>query len=318
MPPQGARRTPGHPGSLGARVMRAPAALFDLIEHAWETPRTERALGTALVLAFLGSLAAIELGRRGLLPPALAARVPANHFAAVGLAFTLLLVVETLALVFSLARSVADSVGKQFELLSLILLRKSFLAFADVPEPVRWENVSRIVPVILADMGAALVVFVATCYYYRIQRHRPITAGDTEQATFVVAKKTIALGLLVAFAALGAGVLVSPGRATSVHAFFATFYTALIFSDVLVVLVALRYGNSYHVLFRNSGFAAATLIARLALTSPEYVNAALGAGAALFGIAVSAAYNAYAPPAAVVPTALIGGPRHADESRAGA
>ena len=308
-PPPGAPAAPLHTGWLVQR----PAALFDALDRLWESPRAERAIGSGLVLAFLGTLAAVELGRHVDLPAALRGIVPDSHFAAVGLAFTLLLVVETLSLVFSLARSVADSVGKQFELLSLILLRKSFLAFAAVRDPVQWDHVSGIVPGMLADMAAALLVFVATGYYYRVQRHRPITGGDPEQASFVAAKKLVALGLLAAFAGLALQLVTVPGRATSVHAFFATFYTTLIFSDVLLVLVALRYSHSYHVVFRNSGFAAATLIARLALTAPEYVNAALGAGAALFGIAVSAAYNFYAPVPTVVRATVIGSSRSAAE-----
>jgi hypothetical protein len=298
------------------RLTRGPVALFDWLDRAWESPRVERVIGSLLVAAFLGTLAVVELDRLVRLPDAVRALVPGSHFAAVGLAFTLLLVVETLSLVFSLARSVADSVGKQFELLSLILLRKSFLAFAAVTKPVEWEHVSSIMPGMLVDMTGALVVFVATGYYYRVQRHRPITGGDVEQASFVVAKKLVALGLLATFVALALRLVTSPGATTSVHGFFATFYTTLIFSDVLLVLVALRYSHSYHVVFRNSGFAASTLIVRLALTAPEYVNAALGVGAALFGIAVSLAYNFYAPPATVVRTTVIGSirddapPRH--------
>jgi len=304
-PPTIAR--PVRPGPL----TRGPVALFDWLDRAWTSPRTERAIGTIVVVAFLGTLAAVQLGRAIDLPPALRAIVPDHHFAAIGLAFTLLLVVETLSLVFALARSVADSVGTQFELLSLILLRKSFLAFTAVRNPIEWSHVSTIVPGMLADMLAALLIFVATGYFYRIQRHRPITGGDVEQASFVVAKKLVALGLLATFVALALRLVVVPEAATTVHTFFARYYTTLIFSDVLLVLVALRYGHSYHVVFRNSGFAAATLIVRLALTAPEYVNAALGLGAAAFAIAVSLAYNFYAPAAAVVRSSVIGGPRDA-------
>jgi len=39
--------------------------------------------------------------------------------------------------------------------------------------------------------------------------------------------------------------------------FSSVFYTVLVFSDVLLVLVSLRYSSGYPVLFRNSGFAVA-------------------------------------------------------------
>ncbi len=45
----------------------------------------------------------------------------------------------------------------------------------------------------------------------------------------------------------------------------------LIFADVLVVLISLRYSASYHVVFRNSGLAVATAseLAVLALADED-------------------------------------------------
>ncbi len=271
------------------------ASVYDALHRLWEEPRTERVIGGSLVAVFVLALLAIELARRHWLPAGFLDWVPTSHFAAIGLAFTLLLVFETLSLVFALARSVANSVGKQFELLSLILLRKAFVAFAGFGEPVRWEHVTAAMPVMLTDIGGALLVFVATGVFYRVQHHRPITEGERERASFVAAKKAVALALLIAFALLGMAWLGKPGGSSSLLEFFETFYTILIFSDVLLVLVALCYSSSYSVVFRNSGFAAATLIARLALTAPRFVNAALGLGAAALGLAISIAYNYYTP-----------------------
>jgi hypothetical protein len=61
------------------------------------------------------------------------------------------------------------------------------------------------------------------------------------------------------------------------------------------VLLSLRYGNAYHVVFRNSGFAVATVMIRLALAGPRYIDAALGVGAALFAIGVTLVYNYVSP-----------------------
>jgi hypothetical protein len=54
---------------------------------------------------------------------------------AVSVVFTLLPIVEVAGLIFALARSVADSLGKQFELLALILIRLALSAppFVNVP-----------------------------------------------------------------------------------------------------------------------------------------------------------------------------------------
>ena len=76
---------------------------------------------------------------------------------------------------------------------------------------------------------------------------------------------------------------------------FPTFYTILIFDDFLLVLISLRYTATYHLLFRNSGFALVTLLIRVALSSPPYVNVALGVIAALFCLGLVWAYNRFVP-----------------------
>lgn len=271
--------------------------MFDALDRLWRNAWAHRTLGIVLVIAFLGALAAIGLNRVGALPAPLAARVSTNPFAALHIAFTLLLIVEVLALVFALASSVASALGKQFELLSLILLRDAFLEFGKFTHPIDWSGGMNEVMAILADMAGAMAIFVLIGYYNRIQRHRPLTADEREQASFVAAKKFVALLLLAAF------VILALARTTRTSAplnqdFFAVFFTVLIFSDVLLVLISLSFSSSYHVVFRNAGFAAATLVIRLALTAPAYVNVMLGLGAALFALALSFAYNVFAAPVA--------------------
>ncbi len=274
--------------------LRGAVRLFDRLEEWWESARIQRGVGALVVLAFVGALVAIELARRGWLPATVAARLPRSHFGAVVLAFNGLLVLELIALVFALARSVADSVGKQFELLSLILLRKAFLELSTFGEPVEWALASRALPHLLADMAGALAVFVLVGLYYRVQRHRAIAVGD-DQAAFVAGKKVVALLLLLAFA-LGAADSVRRavllGESTR---FFEIFFTVLIFSDILLVLLSLMYSADYGVVFRNSGFAASTVMIRIALTAPPFLNAALGTGAAAFALALSVAYERLAP-----------------------
>jgi hypothetical protein len=283
------RRTPLH------LLLRLGADLFDALDRRWEALLGRRTLGVLLVLAFLGAILVIEVNRLGLLPPPLGPALTTNHFGAVAVAFTLLLVVEILALVFALARSVSISVGKQFELFSLILLRKAFIEFGQFGEPIEWANVADSIPVVLSDIVGALAIFAVVGLYYRIQRHQPITAGEEEQASFIAAKKLVALALLAAFLILAVDDLYRLLTGQPTYAFFEAFFTVLIFSDVLIVLISLAYTSSYHIVFRNSGFAAATVILRLALTAPDYINAVLGLSAALLAVALSLAYNYFTP-----------------------
>jgi len=79
------------------------------------------------------------------------------------------------------------------------------------------------------------------------------------------------------------------------HSFFEVFYTVLIFADVLIVLISLRYSVAYPVVFRYFGFAVATVMIRLALTAPRVVDAGLGVVATLFAIALTWVYNRSVP-----------------------
>lgn len=275
-------------------LLPAVASWFDALAGFWESARWQRRLGSLLVATFLVALTVIELNRRGLLPPGVETAIPKNHFYAVSLAFTLLLLVELVALVLSLATSVTASLGKQLEIFSLILLRNVFKEFTAFSEPVTWLQASPSVRPMLADVVGAVLVFVVLGFFYRAQRHLPITEREDEQASFVASKKLIALVLLGLFALLGmhhAWVFFTTGQT---YGFFEVMYTVLILSDVLIVLVSLRYSCAYRVVFRNSGFAATTVLLRLALVAPPLLNAVLGLAAALLSLAVTLAYNAFA------------------------
>ena len=102
--------------------------IFDPLHYYWEHERMHRKISVMLVLLFLGSLLIIELKRQGLLPAGLAGSVPRNHFFAIQAAFTVVLILEIISLIFTIPCSFSKSVGKQFEILSLILLRNAFKA----------------------------------------------------------------------------------------------------------------------------------------------------------------------------------------------
>ncbi|MEM0962951.1 MAG: hypothetical protein AAGK21_10505, partial [Bacteroidota bacterium] len=253
--------------------------------------RTRKATGSILVVVFVVALIVVEFNRQGWLPDPLAQRISTSHFAAISLAFTALLLMEVVELILALGRSVSTSVGAQFSLFSLILLREAFKEIGKLPEPIVWEASRDAIFHALADATGALLVFVGVTMYARLQQHRRITASDSEQRQFVQAKKVLALALLAAFAIAAVDDAWRIVANDDPYPLFEAFFTALIFADVLVVLISLRYTDTYAVVFRNAGFALATVILRLALVAPVYVNVALGVGATAFVIGLTAAYN---------------------------
>jgi hypothetical protein len=289
-------------GGLGAEGRGGSAhvivTVFDWLEARWEGARVRRLVASLLIAGFLLGLLVIELGRRGLLPAAIARAVPRSHFQAIELAFYLLLAYEVIGLVFGISRSVANAAGKQLEIFSLILLRHAFEVFSNLDEPLRWEQLRPRVPEMLSNGAGAVAIFVLIGFYYKLQRHRPAPGDPRDRRAFIVAKKAIALALLALFTGIGLRSVVSHAlRFERPHDFFEQFYTLLIFADILVVLFSLRYSSTYQVVFRNSGLAVATVLLRIALAAPAFVNTALGIAAALLALTLTAAYNAFTPSA---------------------
>jgi hypothetical protein len=279
-------------------VFRFSNQLFDAFESWWESAEARRIVAYVLIGGFLVSLFVIEANRQGWLPDSLTGTLSTNHFVAIDIAFTLFLVVEIVGLVVGLATSVAKTAGKQFEVFSLILLRQSFKELSKFnEEPIQWtfEAGREAVQYVVVDATGALLIFVSLGFFYTLQKHQPITQTDVEQRYFVAQKKLVSNVLLFVLIGLSVYAVVAPFVAEDVLPFFNTFYTVLIFSDVLIVLISLRYSATYHVVFRNSGYAAATVMIRLALAGPRYLGAALGVAAALFNLGVAAAYNYVTP-----------------------
>jgi hypothetical protein len=249
-----------------------------------------------LIISFIGALLMIEARRRELLPAALLSILPTNHFYAVDFTLQLVQIVGLAGIIFGLARSVANTVGKQLEILSLILLRGAFRELTAFDEPITWSKAQPTILPIMALTGGALAMFVILRIYYRAQRHQGVIDDFHNLAGFVAMKKVIALALLAAFLLIGLYTIqqyLAVGRAVS---FFGDCYTVLIFFDVLLVFVSMHHSSTYHVVFRNTGFAIATVLIRVAVIAPPPFNALVGVGSTLFALGLTLAYNAFASP----------------------
>lgn len=259
--------------------------IFDPLHHLWEHEKIHRKISFALVIFFLTSLLLIELKRLGVLHPDVAALLPKNHFYAVQYAFTVVLILEVISLVFTLPCSFSRSVGKQFEILSLILLRNAFKELAEFPEPVTFlGNEQAILRIVSDGFGALLIFALLGLYYYTQSKVKDDSMQRIDLFMFVAAKKGIALILLGVFMFMGvhSAILTLSGQEHT--DFLYGFYTLLILTDILVVLISQCFQPSFYTVFRNSGYALSTLLIRLALAAPPFYNVLLGVAAAAFAI----------------------------------
>lgn len=270
------------------KFFRWQVQVFDRLDEHWESPPVSKVISnivvgffvTGLFVGLLTYLDIVDLGERF------------SAFFAIELAFNVLLIFEVLGLIFLIPKSVADSVGKQFEIISLLLLRDAFKEFGHYLGDLTWDVgfLYELLPIV-SDAFGAILIFLITGLFYRAQRHIRITKSYEEQKGFVAIKKLMSIYLTVSFIGLGIYDIIS---AYQTHEFIYSiklFYTLLIFADVFILLFSLRYTTKYYNLFRYSSFALATIFLRLTLSAPAYYNVLLAVIAGLMVLGVTYIYN---------------------------
>lgn len=269
------------------------AHFFDAIQNKFESDHSHRFIGSLIVLSFFLSLVLIFFKNMEWLPDSIGIYIPTNYFSAIVSSFLVLLAFEILSLIFVLPESVSSSLVKQFEIFSLILLRDIFKRINTLPSNFDWAHMNEHLFQMGAEAIGALSVFIGIFFIRRLQLHKKITEDTKKQNQFVEIKKIISLVLALLFIFL----LVQDSYLFFTHAeyfkLFKTFYTFLIFADILLVLIALRYNYSYTILFRNSGFAIATIMLRFALSAPSYYGALIGISSVIFVIILTFFYSKY-------------------------
>lgn len=233
--------------------------------------------------------------------------IPNNYFFSIYIAFTFILFYEVLSIIFVIPQSIANSIGKQFEIMSLIILRsvlekvgnfvhfthhKSFLDFTNKD----WQGLEAL---LVGSLGSVLI-FLLVSMYYKLQKHRKICADPTELEGFTAIKKIVSLGLITLILFLAVYELIGFTNALFTnkdieinHIFFERMFTLLIFVDILLVLITMRYTASYPIVFRTSGLMISTVILRMSFTHYMSLSVLLTIVAVLVGIGITYIYNRF-------------------------
>ncbi len=267
--------------------------IFDKISKSFESPKGFNIISSGLAIIFIVSLFSAFVNINFNLPENIAYLLPDNYFFAVEITFKILLAVEIIEMVFILAHSVTDSIAKQFEIFSLILLRQAFKEFSNIELPFEISEIIQPGTYILSDIFGALFIFAGVLYFRKIQKHKAITSSEEDTFKFTALKKALALFMLGAFIFIGIYDVILYFNGAESFQFFLMFYSLLVFTDILIVIISLRYSHLYIVVFRNTGFAVATILIRFALSLPRYYDAAMGIISMIFVILLSILYNKF-------------------------
>ena len=213
--------------------------------------------------------------------------------------FSFILVYEAYLLIFYLPNSFTVTVVKEYEIISLILIRKIFKDFPlvnlDVPFFSDENNVQ-----LLYDLSGILVVFFLI-FLFKTTAGRPKTVKpDTRLKKFISQKKFISLLLVPTLLSLAAwsfyswfnSAVLGNGASQDInYLFFVDFFTILILVDVFILLISFRYTERYSQLIRNTGFIISTILLRLSFAATGLVSVVLIASGVLFGLIILAIFK---------------------------
>ena len=207
--------------------------------------------------------------------------------------FSILLVYEVYQLIRTIPDSFSSSVGKQYEIATLLVVRDILKRLSEVESSEGWE-ISSDLSFLLVECAAFLALFYTSLTYFRISDKSTKSAdmsGDI--AVFVEAKRLVANFMLVVFLLTAAysfftwiSSVQDGGGSVSRVIFFLDFFTFLILADILILLVSYWFYTDFGNLARNTGFVLSTVIIRVAISSEGVSAMVLFTLSGLLGIAI--------------------------------
>ena len=212
--------------------------------------------------------------------------------------FSIILVYEIYLLVVNLPRSFTTSVSKQFEIISLILIRR---IFADIPKidlKVNWMSTQENVQLIYDVLGVLIIFFLI--YLFNKERSRlPKKPLNPNLKSFVASKKAVSLILLPILIITSIisiynwvyGLVYLQSTSDINAIFYNEFFTILILADVLILLLSFQYTERYSQLIRNTGFVICTILIRLSFGVYGLTNVILIISSVAFGLIILTIYN---------------------------
>ena len=222
-----------------------------------------------------------------------------NPISAIYTPFSFILIYEAFLLIYFLPRSFTTSIAKQFEIMSLILIRKIFKDIPNVNLDDNWiQNESNLQ--LIYDLVGVLVVFFLIYLFKKLKEDLPKLPVHQNLDKFIGYKKLISLflvptlTLLCIFSFLDWYNYVFLGIGTSSnidYLFFENFFTILILVDVFILLVSFQYTERYSQLIRNTGFIISTILLRLSFSAVGLTSLLLLVSGIVFGLIILLIYN---------------------------
>ncbi|MEM1158278.1 MAG: hypothetical protein AAF649_08155 [Verrucomicrobiota bacterium] len=240
-------------------------------------------------------------------------QVPAllkNPIAAAYTPFSFILVYEVYLLVYYLPRSITTYISKQYEIITLIMIRRLFKDLASVEISPHWFEIQGDLQFTYDLVGSLLLFYLLYLFRQQGMRRRELAAASQDPAhsleQFIRLKKAIAVCLIPILFLVASYTFITwsigaifPDQSIGTsfdninHVFFDEFFGILIIVDVLLLLFSFFITDDFHKIIRNSGFIVSTILIRLSFSVEGLVSVALVVASVVFGLLILLIFNQY-------------------------
>jgi hypothetical protein len=282
--------------------------LYDSVLSESVKNKVERTILVISILSFLAHLIAIFLVKNNLIILPESVGFFDSPIAAIYTPFSFILIYEVYLLIFYLPRSITTYIGKQYEIITLIVIRRIFKDLANLELNSDWFDIKNDLNFTYDIITALLLFFMI--YIFSIERQKlhysnkinPLAPAQIEQ--FISIKKFMATILVPIFIGIGlvtftswvldgtpANLSVAIKDVNSI--FFDQFFAILIIVDVFLLLFSFFYTDQFHKVIRNSGFIISTILIRLSFSVDGLLNNCLIISSIAFGILILWIHNRF-------------------------
>lgn len=287
--------------------------LFELLSAKLLSQKTkeksERIIVTIAIISFILHLLLILLVDFNVLQIEDQTKLLTNPIAAIYTPFSFILIYEVYLLVYYLPKSTSIYIGKQYEIILLIIIRRVFKDLSKLEFTLDWFKEKNDLQ-FTYDLIATIILFFLIFVFYRLNQQREAGSKNKEMplqiVKFIKMKKIIAVFLipvllLLALSSFGRWLYESylslsqmVDSLTNINnIFFADFFTILIMIDVLLLLLSFLHTDKFSKVIRNSGFIVSTILLKLSFGAEGLLNIVLIVVAVLFGVIILGIHNQY-------------------------
>ena len=216
--------------------------------------------------------------------------------------FSFILLYEVYLLIYYLPKSMTIYIGKQYEIIMLIVIRRLYKDLSQLELSDNWFSIKEDLQ-FTYDLVATIVLFILIHLFYKMNKNRvrkllKLTETRPEIIRFIKIKKVIALVLIPLFIVMATyafgnwtyTTLINPSEITDLaninNLFFDEFFTVLILVDVLLLLFSFTHTDKFNKVIRNSGFVISTILVKLSFGTAGLLNSVLIVTAVSFGVLI--------------------------------